>query len=267
MAPPDVVGSSRPLAVVVTAWVPRPRSRLTRTIGAGYDHTRVVCWFDSELVRIMLRKFISGFLILFTPCAALAADGDTAVLYGTGAVYLNGAQLSTSAAVATGDVIQTKETGTANLNAAGSSVVIQSNSILRFQIGGLALDRGSITVATGKSLTIFARDFKIAPTSGEWTEFYVSRVTGVIQVIARKNSVSITCGVNTTTVKEGQQVSRDDAANCGVIEKLGGGGAPTAARGAVLNSQWVEYGGIATGGGLLGWVLLHGDDPVSPSVP
>jgi hypothetical protein len=214
----------------------------------------------------MLRKFISWFLVLFTPCAALAADGDTAVLYGTGAVYLNGAQISTSAAVTTGDVIQTKETGAANLNAAGSSVVIQSNSIVRFQLSGAALDRGSLTVATGKGLTIFARDFKIAPTSSEWTEFYVSRVTGVIQVIARKNSVTITCGVNTTTVKEGQQVSRDDAANCGIVEKLGGG-APAAARGAVLNSQWVEYGGIATGGGLLGWVLLHGDDPVSPSVP
>ena len=214
----------------------------------------------------MLRKFISWFLILFTPCAVLAADGDTAVLYGTGAVFLNGAQLSTSGAVSTGDVIQTKESGTASLNAAGSSVVIQSNSILRFQIAGVALDRGSITVATGKNLTVFARDFKIAPTSTEWTEFYVSRATGVIQVVARKNNVTITCGTNTTTVKEGQQVSRDDAANCGIVEKLGGG-APTAARGAILNSQWVEYGGIATGGGLLGWVLLHGDDPVSPSVP
>jgi ferric-dicitrate binding protein FerR (iron transport regulator) len=214
----------------------------------------------------MLRKFISWFLVLFTPCAALAADGETAVLYGTGSVFLNGAQISTSAAVTTGDVIQTRDTGAANLNAAGSSVVVQSNSIVRFQLSGAALDRGSLTVATGKGLTIFARDFKITPTSSEWTEFYVSRVTGVIQVIARKNSVTVSCGANTTTVKEGQQVSRDDAANCGVVEKSGGG-APAAATGAVLNSQWVQYGGIAVGGGLLGWVLLHGDDPVSPSVP
>ena len=214
----------------------------------------------------MLRKLIIWFLILVTPCAVLAADGDTAVLYGTGVVYLNGAQLSNSSAVTNGDVIQTRETGTANLNAAGSSVVIQSNSIVRFQISGVALDRGSLSVATGKSLAVFARDFKITPTSGEWTEFYVSRASGVIQIIARKNSVIITCGANTTTVKEGQQVSRDDAPNCGIVEKLGGG-APTAAKGAVLDSQWLEWGGIAGGGALLGWVLLHNDEPVSPSVP
>jgi hypothetical protein len=214
----------------------------------------------------MLRKLISCLLICFTPCAVFAAEGDTAVLYGTGAVYLNGSQLATSSAVTIGDVIQTKETGAANLNAAGSSVVIQSNTIVRFQMSGLALDRGSISVATGKSLSVLARDFKITPVSGEWTEFYVSRVTGVILIIARKNSVTVTCGTNTTTVKEGQQVSRDDAADCGILEKQGGGATP-AAKGAILSSNWAQWGGIGAGGALLGWVLLHSDDPISPSDP
>jgi len=105
----------------------------------------------------MIRKLTSLFLLLLIPGAMFAAEGDTAVLYGTGAVYLNGAQLATSSAVTNGDVIQTKDTGAANLNAAGSSVVIQSNTIVRFQSGGLALDRGSVTVATGRGLSVFAR--------------------------------------------------------------------------------------------------------------
>src|SRR5215471_7819083 len=109
----------------------------------------------------MFRKLISLFLIEVVSFAAFA-EGDTAVLYGTGAVYLNGAQLSNSAAVTNGDVIQTKDTGAANLNATGSTVVIQSNTIVRFQQGSLALDRGSVSIASGKGLAVNARDFKIA---------------------------------------------------------------------------------------------------------
>src|SRR5438105_2174513 len=170
----------------------------------------------------MMRKLTSLFLMLLIPSAMVAAEGDTAVLYGTGAVFLNGAQLATSSAVTNGDVIQTKDTGAANLNAAGSSVVIQSNTIVRFQSGGLSLDRGSVTVATGRGLSVFARDFKITPASGNWTEYYISRASGVVQIIARKSGITVSCGANTSTIKEGQQFSRDDAANCGLVDKAGG---------------------------------------------
>ncbi len=213
----------------------------------------------------MMRKLTSLFLVLLIPSAMVAAEGDTAVLYGTGAVYLNGAQLATSSAVTNGDVIQTKDTGAANLNAAGSSVVIQSNTIVRFQSGGLALDRGSVTVATGRGLSVFARDFKITPASGNWTEFYISRASGVVQIIARKSGITLSCGANTSTIKEGQQVSRDDAANCGLVDKAGG--ASPAAKGPILDSTWARDAGIAAGGGLLLWVLTKCEDPVSPSSP
>jgi len=222
-------------------------------------------WCSQYGEKHMLRRLISWLLVLLTPAALIAADADTAVLYGTGSVYLNGSLLSNSSAVTTGDVIQTKETGAANLNAAGSSVVIESNTILRFQSSGLALDRGSVSIATGKGLSVFARDFKISPVSGAWTEFYISRASGVIQIIARKNSITVSCGPTTATIKEGQQVSRDDAADCGVAEKRGG--AATAAKAPILTSTWAERAGIGAGGALLVWVLAHDDDPVSPSGP
>ena len=163
----------------------------------------------------MLRKVISLFLVLLLSCT-LFAQGDTAVLYGTGSVYLNGAQISNSAAVTNGDVIQTKDTGAANLNAAGSTIVIQSNSIVRFQNGGLSLDRGSVSIASGKGMSVSARDFKIVPAGDGWTEYYVSRSSGLIEIVARKSSISISCGSSTSTLKEGQQVSRDDAPDCGI---------------------------------------------------
>jgi hypothetical protein len=214
----------------------------------------------------MLRKFVSGCLILLTPCAVLAQDTGAAVIYGTGSVCLNGAALSNSSAVTVGDVVQTKDNGVANINAPGATVVVESNTIVRFQSGGFALDRGSISVATGKGGSVFARDLKITPVSGDWTEFYVTRASGSIQIIARKNSVTVNCGPNSaTTVREGQQISREDAADCGVLAKRGG--AAPAAKAPILDSRWAEVGGLGAGGALLGWVLLHSDDPVSPSGP
>lgn len=162
-------------------------------------------------------------------------------------------------------MIQTKDTGAANLNGPGATVVIQSNTIVRMQTGGLSLDRGSVTVATGNGTSVFARDFKINPASSGWTEFYVSRASGVIEIMARKNSLIVSCGPGTSAIKEGQQVTREDAADCGIAQKKPG--AIPAAKGPILTSVWAEDAGIGAGGALLGWVLAQGDDPVSPHVP
>jgi ferric-dicitrate binding protein FerR (iron transport regulator) len=212
----------------------------------------------------MFQKTISLGLLLLTP-GFLAAQDSGAMLYGTGLVYLNGSQLANSSAVAIGDVIQIKENGEANLNASGSSVMIQSSTIARFRSGGLALDRGSISVATGNGMSVFARDFKITPVTGGWTEFYVTRVSGSIQIIARKGNVTVSCGATTSTIKEGQEISRNDAADCGVVAK--GSGAPAAVKPPLITSSTAKYAALGVGGGLLLWSLAHTDEPVSPSVP
>jgi hypothetical protein len=224
------------------------------------------CSFRTKEFRIVHLPKALVWLVALLACAALLAQGTgTAVLYGTGSVYLNGAQVSNSSAVAAGDVIQTKETGAANVNAPGSSVVVESNSIVRYQAEGFSLDRGNISVATGEGVSVFARDFKITPASGGWTEFYVTRTNGSIGIIARKNPVIVSCAANSVTVKEGQQISRDDAANCGLISK--GNGAPPAAKGPILTPDRAELGAIGAGGILAGWAIFRSDDPVSPSVP
>jgi hypothetical protein len=87
----------------------------------------------------------------------------------------------------------------------------------------------------------------------------------VIEIMARKSSITVSCGANTATLKEGQQVSREDAANCGIADK--GAGATPAAKGPILNSPWAQWGGIATGSALLIWALTRCEDPVSPSSP
>jgi hypothetical protein len=218
-----------------------------------------------EFRILHLPKMLVWLVALLTSVALLAQGTGTAVLYGTGSVYLNGAQVSNSSAVAAGDVIQTKETGAANVNAPGSSVVIESNSIVRYQPEGFSLDRGIISVATGKAVSVFTRDFKITPVSGGWTEFYVTRTNGSIGIIARKGPIAVSCAANSVTVKEGQQISRDDAANCGLISK--GNGAPAAAKGPIITPDRAELGAIGAGGILVGWALIHSDNPVSPAIP
>ena len=211
------------------------------------------------MLRVQLAKDVAGCLLLLMPAVLSAQNTVAAVIFPAGTVYLNGAQLSNSSAFMTGDVLQTRENGAANINVAGSSAVVDSNSIVRFQADGFSLDRGSISVATGKGLSVYARDFKITPVSGEWTQFYITRSSGSIGIIARKASVTVTCGSNTSTVKEGQQISREDAASCGLITK--GSGAPAAVKGPIITSDRVGVGAAVVGGGLTLWVLAHDDDP------
>jgi hypothetical protein len=203
-------------------------------------------------------------LIVLAP-VAFAQNTGVAVVNSTGPVFLNGAQLSNSNAVVAGDVVQTKENGTATINGPQASIALEPNTILRFQGQSVALDRGQISVATGNGLSVNARDFKITPVSNNWTQFYVTRSGGTINIIARKNDVTINCGSGSTTVKEGHDLSREDADNCGLIAKRAG--APVAAKGVILTSNTAKWVALGAGGGLAAWSLSHSDDPVSPDKP
>jgi hypothetical protein len=203
--------------------------------------------------------------------ASLAFAGDEApsgaFLSGNQSVYINGAQVTTSSmAVMVGDVVQTKNDGLAQMTSAGSTAILQSNTILRFQRGGIAIDRGTVSIGTGNGSSVFARDFRITPTSSSWTQFDVVRANGVIQILARKNNLTVSCGTGSPTVlKEGQQLSRDDGPSCGLAAK--GSGAPAAAKGPILTSATAEKGGLVVGGGIVAWAIFQADDPVSPFIP
>jgi hypothetical protein len=227
---------------------------------------------------MLMRKAAALSLVLLVIPATVAAQEQTnpAVLYGNLAVYVNGQPLPTTAVgpnartestvVAVGDVVQTKDGGDAMLSSVGSTAKLQSNTIVRFQSGGLALDRGGISVNTVKQSSVFARDYKITPVAAVSTDFDVLRVSGVIKILARKNNVTVSCGTRApVVVKQGQELAREDGADCGLAERQGG--APSAAKGPVLDSATAEKAGLAAGAGLLGWVLFQSDDPVSPSAP
>jgi len=213
----------------------------------------------------MVKVFVRASCVLFLAC--IPGFGQAlGFLTGNGSIYVNGQQMTVSTAVMPGDVIQTKDAGVANLVESGSGVFLQANTIVRMQNGGLSLDRGTVSIATGKAALVLARDFKIAPTSTSWTQYDVIRSTGSIQVLARKNSITVSCGTAPPVlVKEGQQLSRPDSFNCGLTAK--GSGAPPAATGPIITTATAQRAGEAAAAGLAAWALTQSDNPVSPSAP
>lgn len=219
-----------------------------------------------------MRALISCVLVVLMPAALWSADPPAAVaaagvVYGTGSVYLDGAQLANSMPVMTGDIVETKDVSIAHIDMNGSTAIVQANAIVRFRVGGVALDRGHISMATGKSAKVFARDFEITPTSTDWTQYEVARSAGLIHISALKRDVEIKCGAEKPTIiREGHEITRADAQDCGLIDKAHAG-APTAATGPLLASPWAEGAGLGAAAGLIGWTLAHGDEPVSPDGP
>jgi hypothetical protein len=213
------------------------------------------------------RKLVSLGLLFLVPCSLVGQEPIGALLHGNGAIIVNGAQFKDSTALMPGDVVQTGATGLAYISSSGSNSTVESNSLIRIQTGGMALDLGGLSVGTSKGTSVFARDYKIAPANPQWTEFSVIRSGGSIQIMARKGDVTVSCGANTATVRESQQVSRNDAPDCGADPPQVAGGAPAAARGPILTSKTAEYAAFGVGVGLTIWVLLQSDNPASPAIP
>src|SRR5580700_4718352 len=168
-----------------------------------------------------LRKFVSWMMVILCPLSLAAADAGSAVLHSEGGVWVNGLEVVGSTVVFPGDLVETKPGFVANLDAEGSSVLIQPQSVVKFQGTFLVLEHGSVSVGTSTLMSVHVNCIRVEPLSAERTQYDVADVSGTVQVAARKNDVSITHGgalgkaskENTPSqsaiVHEGQQATRD----------------------------------------------------------
>jgi len=222
-----------------------------------------------------LRNFVCRMMIVLCPLSLMAADTRSAVLRSEGGVWVNGSEVTGSTVVFPGDLLETKPGFVANLDAEGSSVLIQPQSILKFEGTFLSLEHGSVSVGTSTAMSVQVNCIKVEPVSNDRTQYDVADISGAVKVAARKNAVNITQGSalqkssresrpsQSATVREGEQATRDETAACGPPPRPG-----VAASG--LNTKWVEIGAAAGGGGLLLCILLcksSGHSSVSPSQP
>jgi hypothetical protein len=225
-----------------------------------------------------LRKFVCWMMVILCPLSLAATDTGSAVLHSEGGVWVNGFEIARSTVVFPGDLLETKPGFVANIDAEGSSVLIQPESVVKFQGTFLSLEHGGVSVGTSTSMSVHVSCIKVEPVSSERTQYDVADVSGTVQVAARKNDVNMTVGgvsgvlqktqpqgssSLSTVVHEGQQATREESVACGVARRPGGAGNGP-------NTKWIEIGGgVGVGVVVLCLLLCKGSGPssVSQSTP
>src|SRR5271157_1380678 len=207
--------------------------------------------------------------ILFPAHMMLAGETASAMLYTNGSAWLNGSEVPKSAAVFTGDLLQTRSDSTASIQANGSNVMVLADSLVKFEGPAVELEHGAVRVTTSRGLSARAGDVTVKPASDSWTEFQVTDVDGRVQIAANKGDLMVQDDKGTTTVTQGQQTTRDDTNDTEKKKKKRrrGTGAAPAAGGGVMSSPAVVYGGLGAAGAIGVWVWLQHEPPVSPACP
>ena len=216
------------------------------------------------------RKMVSCVLLLTFPASLFAVDSGAAMLYATGAAWVNGSHVPNASAIFAGDLVQTRSDAAANINAPGSSITVLGDSLVQFDGASLKVEHGGVAISTSKGVAASAGDVKVAPASNSWTEFNMTDVDGTVKIAARKGDLNITDDNGTTTLAQGQETTRDeqsDQSDSKKKNKKRGTGAAPAAGGGVLDSPLAIGIGGAVIVGVTAWVLIRNDNPVSPSEP
>ncbi len=206
------------------------------------------------------------------PLSLWAQDKPSAILHSDRGVFVNGAEIAGSSPIFSGDVIETRPDSVANLDAEGTSVLIQPESIIKFQGTFLDLEHGGVSVGTSTEMGVHVKCLRVDPVSNERTQYDVVDRSGVIHVSAHKQDVTITRGslaskaaqsskpFESATVHEGEEATREESVACGA--------APPQSPGNSLNAKWIEIGAAGAGGAtlLLCIWLCRGSSPSSTPV-
>ena len=220
-----------------------------------------------------VRGFMVVGILALCPVTLFAEGTNSAIIHSKGGVRVNGSEVADASTVFAGDSIETKTGFVADLDSEGSSVLIQGESIVKFEGDHLVLEHGSVDVGTSTLMSVYVNCIRVEPISKDRTQYDVTYLTNKVEVAARKKDVRVKGGVQSVksgddspqsaTVHEGEQTSRDDSVICGVAPRPVGAGSG-------LNTKWLEIGGGGGGGALILCLLLCKGSPpssMSPSQP
>jgi hypothetical protein len=214
------------------------------------------------------RKLVCGVMIVILPTSLMAQNSARAMLHDDGGVWLNGSPAPNSSAIFLHDLVQTQKGNWAKIDADGSTVTVQPETIVQFEGDELVLDHGSLQLNTSRGMKVRVNCITVIPLTQDWNRYDVTDVDGRVVVVAHQNDVRIhyqgaatrlskQARSSDVTVHQGEQVTRE--------ERCGAPARPAEATGTTLNSIWAKGAGIAAVGILTCWALCRGDEPVSPS--
>jgi hypothetical protein len=220
------------------------------------------------------RKLVCGVMMVIVPASLVGQDNGRALLYSNGGTWLNGSPAPESSAIFPDALIQTPQDHNAKIDAEGSTVIVQPETIVQFEGDELVLDHGSLQLNTARGMKVRVNCITVIPITQDRTQYDVTDVDGKVKVVAYKNDVRIhyqgavlrkskqAAASSDVIVREGEQATRDE--RCGAaIRPLGG----IDATGALLNSTGAKVLGIVVVGVATCWALCRGGDPISPAVP
>ena len=207
-------------------------------------------------------------MIVILPTSLMAQNSARAMLHDDGGVWLNGSPAPNSSAIFLHDLVQTQKGNWAKIDADGSTVTVQPETIVQFEGDELVLDHGSLQLNTSRGMKVRVNCITVIPLTQDWNRYDVTDVDGRVVVVAHQNDVRIhyqgaatrlskQARSSDVTVHQGEQVTRE--------ERCGAPARPAEATGTTLNSIWAKGAGIAAVGILTCWALCRGDEPVSPS--
>ena len=227
------------------------------------------------------RKFVCGGLIvvfpsMVLPTSLMAQDPARAMLHSDGEVWLNGnpAPATNSSAIFLHDTVQTQRESRAKIDADGSMVTLQPDTIVRFEANELVLDHGRLQVNTSRAMRVRVECLTVIPLTQQWTSYDVIDVDGKVLVVAYANDVNIhyqgtaahrlkSAGPSDATVHQGEQATREERCRAAAKPAL------PQVTGPPLNSVVAKGAGLAAIGIIICVFLCRGDggEPLSPSQP
>jgi hypothetical protein len=199
------------------------------------------------------RMIVAWALVVIVPVSLLGqtpSATSSAILHTQGGVWVNNNEANDSAAIFSGDTVETKTGFSANLILEGSAAMMQPESVGTLKDNLLELDHGGVAVETSKIFKVRTHCITVVPVSDDFTQYEVTNVNGSVHVAARKKDVNVEIdgrhkspvdnaanvgSQNGGSVHEGEEKSYDQSQLCAVPEKL------PEARG--IQPKWYAIGG------------------------
>lgn len=216
------------------------------------------------------RKLVCGVMIVVVPASLMAQDAPRAMLHNDGGVWLNANPAPSSSAIFEHDLIRTQKETRAKIDAAGTTVTVEPETIVQFEGNELALEHGHVQVNTWRGMRVRVDCLTVIPPPQEWARYDVIDVDGKVLVLAYQNDVKIHyrgtaawrakhVEFSDVTVYQGGEATREE--RCAAAPQK------VAAKGPFLESPWTKIAVLAIAGTLICLGICHTDDPVSPSKP